>query len=246
MSVVFKVEDQVAYLTLSRPEVMNAIDHRVLDGIESGLRSAVQDPAVKVVVVSGAGDRAFCAGADLALVRSSRGAEKRRYIERAYSVLEAIAAVPLPTIAALHGYVLGGGLEMALACDLRIAQRRTTFGLPEVSLGSVPSFGAVQLLPRVVGHALASELLFTSKRFNAEEALQMGLISRVVDGDVAAEAALLAQTIAANSREALRYAKIGLRGSAGPQLASAFHGLLSDALHASPEYEQNTRRFSKA
>lgn len=245
MSVIFNIEDQVAYLTLCRPEVMNAVDYAVLAGIENGLRSALENEDVKVIVVGGAGERAFCAGADLALVRSTRGEEKRRYIERAYSVVAALAAVPLPTIAALHGYVLGGGLEIALACDMRIADQRAVFGLPEVALGSVPSFGAVQLLPRTVGHAVASELLFTSRRFTAEEALRIGLTNRVVASNVTTEAAALARTIAANSREALRYAKIGLRGGVAPQMASAFHGLLSDSLHSSPEYAENTRRFSK-
>jgi enoyl-CoA hydratase len=153
MSVEFRVHDAVAFLTLSRPEVLNAIDHAVLDGIERGVREASSDRNVKVLVFSGAGERAFCAGADLALVKALSGEAKRRYIERAYAVLETVAAAPLPTIAALHGFVLGGGLELALACDIRVADAPSTFGLPEIALGSVPSFGAVQRLPRVIGHA---------------------------------------------------------------------------------------------
>jgi enoyl-CoA hydratase/carnithine racemase len=247
MSVEFRVHGAVAFVTLSRPEVLNAIDHAMLDGIERGVREASNEKNIKVLVFAGAGERAFCAGADLALVKALSGEAKRRYIERAYAVLETVAAAPLPTIAALHGFVLGGGLELALACDIRIADAQSTFGLPEVALGSVPSFGAVQRLPRVIGHAKASELMFTARRFNGEEALRIGLINRLTArGESLAVAGEMAREIAANSREGLRYAKVALSTTLAPQMAGAFHGLLSDTMHSSPEYGENIRRFSKS
>ncbi len=242
--VILTTEGSVATITLNRPEVLNAIDSGMLQALEEALDTTEKNEDVRVVVIAGMGEKAFCAGADIKHIRSIRGAEKRRFIERAYRVLERIASSPLPCIAAIHGFALGGGLELAMACDLRIADQSASLGLPEMELGSVPSFGAVQRLPLLVGHGVAMELLMTGRRLSADEARQCGLVNQVVaEGSALSAARQMASTLSARPAEALRYAKVAVRNSAPPALAAAFHALVSDACHNDPGYESNTQKF---
>ena len=245
-SVELEQSGAIAHLRLARPRVLNAIDEAVCDQLAAHLGALEAEPGVSVIVLSGAGDRAFSSGADLTFMRQLEGRSLRRFIEKTWEVFDRLARSPLPSVAALHGYVLGGGAELALACDLRVADASTVLGFPEMGLGGVPGSGALQRLPALIGPARALELVMLGRRIGADEAMAMGLVNRVVPGGQALVAAMeWAGEIATRPAEALRYAKTALRLGLAPGLAAAFHGLVSDATHADPDYQNNTERFSR-
>lgn len=247
MSSVIVVErhGRVAHLKLNRPEVLNAINPAVCEALQQEIAALESDPAIGALVLSGEGPRAFSAGADLTYMRTVEGgAQLRRFIELTWVAFERLASSPLPSIAALHGHVLGGGLELALACDMRIADATVKIGLPEMGLGSVPGSGALQRLPALVGKAKATEMIITGARVDAASAEAMGLVNKSVEAGRALETALEWAALAAQRPpEALRYMKIALQ--LGPQggTAAALHGLVSDACHSDRGYRENTERF---
>jgi len=209
------VQDGIAIVTLNRPEVMNAIN---LELREKVIKMAVELDAnkdVRAIVLTGAGDKAFCVGADLK-ERQQKSTEEmyhfRRYVNPRWT--SAIANITKPTIAAVNGYCLAGGVELILQCDLAIASDKSLFGIPEVSLGFLPGAGACQRLPRLIGISKAKELILTGRRFNAQEAEQMGLVTKVVpQGQVLEESISLARKIAANPLMSVVQAKIAINSS---------------------------------
>lgn len=236
---------RVAHLQLNRPEVLNALDAKVCESLQAEVARLESDADVGAIVLSGAGPRAFSAGADLKQMRALEGgAPLRRFIELTWVAFERLAASPLPSIAALHGHVLGGGLELALACDMRIADATVQIGLPEMGLGSVPGSGALQRLPALVGTAKATEMIITGRRVDADTAEAIGLVNSAVPAGRALETALEWAALAAQRpAEALRYMKVALRTDARSGVAAALHGLVSDACHADRRYRANTERF---
>jgi len=187
MSVVKRERDgAVAILTFDRPQALNAIDESVLAGLESALTEIEADPTVRAVVLQGAGDRAFVAGADIAFMRGLSPVQAEAFAARGQAVLDRVAALPVPVIAGVHGFALGGGCEIAMACDIVIAGPKARFGQPEVSLGVVPGFGGTQRLVRRVGRAVALDLCLSGRHILGEEALRIGLASRIVDDPRAA------------------------------------------------------------
>ena len=237
---------RVAHLRLDRPGVLNAIDGATCDALIEYLDSLERDAAVGAIVLSGAGEKAFCAGADLTHMRGLEGASLRRFIERTWAAFDRLASSSLPSIAALHGYVLGGGLELALACDMRIADDSVQIGLPEMGLGSVPGSGALQRLPPLIGPARTTEMIMLGRRIGAAEASTIGLINRVVaKGEAPATALDWAAMVAQRPPEALRYAKIAMRLGQQSEVAASLHGLVSDACHADKRYQNNTEKFKR-
>jgi len=238
---------RVAHLQLNRPASLNAIDghvcHRLIDHIDR----LEEDAEVVALVISGRGDRSFSAGADLKHMRTlESGAALRRFIELTWRAFEHLANSRLISVAALHGHVLGGGLELALACDLRLADGTASIGLPELGLGSVPGSGALQRLPRLIGAARALEMIAMGRRLSATQAESIGLVNAAVaPGQAQAEALSWARTIAGHSGEALRYLKAGLQGGADMRMAAVWHGLVSDACHRDRRYQDNTSRFKQ-
>jgi enoyl-CoA hydratase/carnithine racemase len=212
----------VAELVLDRPEALNAINTAVaLELTEKGSALA-GDPSVRAVVLSSSADRAFCAGADLKERSGFGDAEllaQRLLFRRAFG---AIIGLPVPALAAVSGFALGGGCELALACDLIVADDGAVFGLPEVSVGLVPGGGGTQLLARRIGPARAADLIYTGRRVDADEAAALGLVDRRVSGrGVARGAALdLAEQIARNSPIGVRNAKHALRTGIGLPLSA--------------------------
>ncbi|MCE2998438.1 MAG: enoyl-CoA hydratase/isomerase family protein [Betaproteobacteria bacterium] len=209
------IEDGVAVITLNRPAVMNALNMQLREEIMALCHALDADPAVQVAIFTGAGDKAFCAGADLK-ERGSRSTEgmydERRFLRAKW--VGAVAGMAKPTIAAINGYCLGGGLELALQCDLRIAAEESQFGLPEVTLGFLPGAGGTQRLPRLIGLQRAKEMILTGKRINAAEAERLGIVLRVVPRAQLLPAAIeLARTIAKNPRIAVIQAKVALNAS---------------------------------
>jgi enoyl-CoA hydratase len=204
------MDDGVATLTLNRPAAMNAITQRMKDELATALDAVEADEAVRVLVITGAGNKAFCAGAD---IKERAGTDptpaefivRQRATHRLFTRIEQFGK---PVIAALNGVAYGGGAEIALCADLRIAADTASIGLTEVSLGVIPAGGGTQRLPRLVGVAKAKELIFTAARLNAAEALSLGLVNRVVPADRLAEATMaLAREIAAKPPLAVRLAK---------------------------------------
>ena len=200
-------ENGVAVLIIDRQEKLNALDRQVVEEIGQALLE-LEAEAPRAIVVTGAGERSFIAGADIKAMSVMDPLQAKRFSEIGHAAMALLDRSPVPTIAAVNGFALGGGCEVALACDVRIAAENATFGFPEVSLGILPGMGGTQRLPRLIGPALAKELIFTGRRVGAEEARQMGLVNRVVPQGGALNAArALAAEISANGPLAVRYAK---------------------------------------
>jgi enoyl-CoA hydratase len=179
-TVIFDKKGYVAYVTLNRPHVLNAFSVGMRDDLYEVFDAIRADDEVRVVVVKGAGEKAFCAGADLSEFLTAPSVVKARRIRGVRDLWRLLARVPQPLIAALHGYVLGSGMEIALFCDLRIAADDVVFGLPEVGLGIIPGAGGTQTLPRVMGLSGSLDMLLSGRRLTAREALDTRLVNRVV------------------------------------------------------------------
>ncbi|MGQ7787508.1 enoyl-CoA hydratase/isomerase family protein [Nesterenkonia sp. PF2B19] len=216
-SLILDVDDGIGTITVDRPEVRNALDSRVLQQLADAVEELRWDDAVRVIVFTGAGEKAFVAGADInELARRTPEDGLRATMQRFYTAVE---AVEKPTIAAVNGYAFGGGLELALACDIRIASTAARFALPETGLGIIPAAGGTQRLARLIGAGRATEMILTGRRLDADEALQAGLVTAVVEPDGLLE-------------EARRTAaQIMARGPLAVQLATTIirHGLNADA-----------------
>lgn len=208
----------VAWITLNRPAAINAINDSIREQVPAALQALDADPDVHVIVVRGAGERGFCAGADLKERPAAEIPLDARVLRARTSWIESFDRVAKPVIAAIHGFCLGGGLEIALACDLRIASADAVFALPETGLGLIPGGGGTQRLPRLIGLGRALDMLLTGERIDANEALRSGLISRLVPDHaaLATEVAALAERIAARPPVATCFAKEAAR--AGVQI----------------------------
>lgn len=192
----FEVEDGVAVITLNRPEALNALNGDLMLELGIALDIAAGSDGVRAVILTGSG-RSFIAGADINEFRNL-GQDPfagRDAALQGQDVLANLAAMPVPTIAAINGFAFGGGLEVALACDLRVAQPGARMGLPEVGLGLIPGYGGTQRLPRLIGPSRAMDLIFTGRHVEAEEALQLGLVNRVSEGALAGARELAAQML---------------------------------------------------
>ncbi|CAM5263195.1 enoyl-CoA hydratase [Streptomyces spiroverticillatus] len=208
----------VAELVLDRPKAMNAVSSAMAASIGEACAALSADPTVRTTVVTSSNDRAFCVGADLKERNSFSDAELVRQRPTARAAYTGVLDLPMPTVAAVHGFALGGGYELALACDVIVADASAVVGLPEVSVGVIPGGGGTQLLPRRVGAARAAELVFTARRVEAGEARELGLVDVLTESDAREEALALAARIAANSPVGLRAAKRAMRLGQGLDL----------------------------
>ena len=208
-TIIYTEREHVATITLNRPEADNVINQQLAQELEEVCRRINQDDNVYVVVITGAGDRVFCGGSELEKsIQAGNTSAGREDVGAHYNVATAIASIDRPVIAAINGDALGQGLELALGCDIRLASHRAQFGFPQVALGLIPMDGGTQRLPRIVGKGKALELIFTAETISAEEALEIGLVSKVVTREnMASEVDALAQTMASKAPIALRYIK---------------------------------------
>lgn len=176
------IEDRgkVRWLTINRPDKLNALNREVLTALEQAFSRAMGDSGVGAVVITGAGEKAFVAGADIAEFQGLSPAQAQALAQRGQELFSAIEQAPKPVIAAVNGFALGGGMELAMACHLRVASENAKFGQPEVKLGLIPGYGGTQRLPRLVGRGRALELLLTGRMIDAATALAWGLVNRVV------------------------------------------------------------------
>jgi enoyl-CoA hydratase/carnithine racemase len=195
-TLVVETRGHVAWWTLNRPRELNALNADLFARLAAATEEAAADPEVRVVVIRGTGERAFSAGADLDELDGSSEQEAQAILARGGAVFSAIERLGKPVIAAVDGYALGGGLELALACTLTLVSTNASLGLPEVRLGLIPGYGGTQRLPRAIGLARALDLILTGRTIAAAEALEIGLLTRVAD-DALAAAIALAEEIAA-------------------------------------------------
>ena len=212
--ILYEVREQVAWITLNRPEAMNAISDAVRAAIPEAIARAEADDTVRVMVFSGAGERAFCAGADVTGFNAVESLVKMRQTRAHAHWIAAFDRARKPMIAAIHGYCLGGGLEIALACDIRIAAEGAKFGLPEVTRGTLPGAGGTQRLARMVGLGRALDIALSGEHISAEDALRMGLVSRLVPrAELMSAAEALAKRIASHAPLSVLLTKEAVRGS---------------------------------
>ena len=210
MNVLYEVRDNIATITINRPDALNALNLDVLEELDKAISQAEDDQDVYVLIVTGAG-RSFVAGADIMQMKDLNPHDAKAFGKYGSSVFSKIEAISKPVIAAVNGFALGGGCELAMACDIRLAGTKAKFGQPEVSLGVTPGFGGTQRLPRIVGAAKAKELIYTGKTISAEEALRIGLVNDVFPDEELMDKALeMAVKIAQNAQIAIRHSKIAI------------------------------------
>ncbi len=214
-TIIFEKKGHTALITLNRPHVLNIYNIRMRDELYEVLSAIKSDGDVHVAILRGAGEKAFCAGADLSEFLSAPAPVFARHVRWQRDVWGLFLNLPQPVVGALHGYVFGSGIEMAMCCDIRMASEDAVFGLPEVALGFIPAAGATQTVPRAVGPGHALDLLLTGRRVGAQEALAMRLVNRVVPrADLQGEAEKLAEKIAGYDQNAVRKLKQAVsRGS---------------------------------
>jgi len=229
---VFERRDAIAWVTLNRPAAMNAINEDMRRDLPQAMRAAEADPDTHVIVIHGAGERAFCVGADVKEFRavdSPVGYRQSRVYEHWIAPFDQATK---PIVCAIHGYCLGGGLEIALACDIRIAAQGAQIGLPELSHGTITGCGASQRLPRVVGVGRALDIMLTGERMSAAEAHRIGLVTRLApDDQLLAEATRVATLVASRAPLAVKFAKEAVRNALDMDLAAGFRRELDLLTH---------------
>jgi enoyl-CoA hydratase/carnithine racemase len=199
---------QLAWLTIERPEVMNCLSFPTLKRFRMLLEELREDPALRCILITGAGDRAFCAGADLKERYTMSEERVPDFVRNIRALMDDVESMPQPTVAVINGFAFGGGTELALACDLRVAVEDAVLGLTETSLAIIPGAGGTQRLPRLVGKSRAKDLILTARRFDAMEAESMGLVNRTAPkGDLVTVALEVAERISSNGPVAVRAAK---------------------------------------
>ncbi len=222
-----KTDDGILILTLNRPEAMNCMNFELIETLQNIVRESNFDLSIRVIIITGApppeGKKAsFSAGADLIERRTLTDDQVRRFIATVRDTMTTVENARVPVIAAINGFAFGGGTELALACDLRIASENVLMGLTETSLAIIPGGGGTQRLPRIIGLAKAKELIYTARRFNADTALEIGLVSKVVEPDQLMDAAMeLAGEITKNGPIAVQQAKFVLNNGSECSLGVA-------------------------
>lgn len=221
MAIDLAVHQGIAVITMNRPEALNAFNTQQLGDLVATVRRLKDRDDVRCVILTGAGDRAFAAGADIKEMATKSQEEGLAFCRLGHAASNGLEALSVPTIAAVNGFALGGGSEIALACDLRIASDNAVFAQPEVTLGIPPGWGASQRLPRVVGPGMAAELIFSGRRVRADEALRIGLVNAVYpQAELMPKAMELAAMIARNSPMAIAKSKILIQLAFNGQTAS--------------------------
>jgi enoyl-CoA hydratase len=217
------MKDHVAVITIDRPKMLNALDMETLKALDDAFAAAERDPDVRVVILTGAGPKAFVAGGDISDLNARHGLPHYLELaERFHEVLKGIERSDKPTIAAVNGFALGGGLELMLCTDIRIAANSASFGVPEINLGLFPGAGGSQRLMRQISPCKAKELMFTGRRISADEALHLGLVNRVVpDESLMSETHALAQIIVGKSPLVLKLLKRTIADGAEMPLSAA-------------------------
>jgi enoyl-CoA hydratase len=239
-------DDAVAIVTFNRPKVLNALNTQTLNELAAAIAGFKTDANVRAIVLTGAGEKSFVAGADINELAVQTPVGAKEHARRGQQIFDAIEQLGKPVIAAINGFALGGGCELAMACTLRIAADTAKFGQPEINLGIIPGYGGSQRLPRLVGRGIALEMMLTGDMIGAARAYEIGLVNRVVPAaDLLAEAKKLAHTLASKAPIAVQYiieaTHQGLEGplTAGQYIETALFG----GIASSADMKEGTRAF---
>ena len=241
-----QTDDGIATVTVNRPDKLNALNATVIDELATIAAELRHDPSVRVVILTGAGAKAFVAGADIGEIAAIDGARGREFAERGQAAFRAIEALGKPVIAAVNGFALGGGCELAMACHIRLASPAARFGQPEVKLGVIPGYGGTVRLPRLVGRGRALELLLTGAMIDADEALRIGLVNRIVAADsLLDEARAMGRTIGQMGPVAVRLTleSVDAADDLGPEAAMAQEAEKFGLACATDDRVEGTRAF---
>jgi enoyl-CoA hydratase len=223
-NIILTVDSGMATITFNRPKALNALSRELLGEFGRAIDEIAMDESIRVLILTGAGDKAFIAGADINELATFNALQAKAFAEEGHDIIGRLQRLPIPVIAAVNGYALGGGTEMALACDFIYASANAMFGLPEISLGLIPGFGGTQRLPRLIGRNRAKELIFTGKMIHADEAQKFGLVNRVCPAEtLQSEVLKTAQLIAGKGKVALRAAKQVINSGSDSDLATGCH-----------------------
>lgn len=210
-NIILEKNEDLAIMYINRPKALNALNKDTLTEMRSAIQDVAEDQNIKVMIVTGAGDKAFVAGADIAYMQPLSAAEGRAFSDYGEKTMRMIELMEKPVIAAIKGFALGGGCELAMACDIRLAADNALFAQPEVGLGVIPGFGGTQRLPRLIGEGRAKELTFTADTVNAEEAYRIGLVNHIYPADeLMGQAKKLAKKIASKGTLAVGFAKYAI------------------------------------
>lgn len=245
-TLLYEKREGIGYVTVNRPEKLNALNHTVIAELDACFQEIQQDAAVRAVILTGAGEKAFIAGADINELAVQTPVEGKETSMRGQRVLDLIENLGKPVIAALNGYALGGGCELAMACTLRIAAENARLGQPEVRLGIMPGYAGSQRLPRLVGKGVAMELILTGDQITAQEALRIGLVNRVVPAaELMAAAESVARKILANAPLAVKFSMEAVnRGLESAQAEGEFlEAVLFGLCCATEDMKEGTRAF---
>jgi enoyl-CoA hydratase len=245
-NVIVEQDGAVLVVTINRPKVLNALDARTIEELDQVFGDAARRDDVRVVVLTGAGEKSFVAGADINELSVQTPVGGREHARRGQALFNRIERLGKPVIAAVNGFALGGGCELAMACTLRVAADSARFGQPEINLGLLPGYAGSQRLPRLVGRGRALELLLTGRQISADEAYRMGLVNRVVPvAELATEARTLAQAIAAKAPVAVRYILEAVMGGLEMSLADAqdYEATLFGLVSTTEDMREGTKAF---
>lgn len=205
-NILYEKKSSIAYITVNRPKVLNALNRATMADLRAAFEDARDDASVRVVLITGAGEKAFIAGADINELSQLSPVEAKEYTHRGQAVFDLIENLGKPTIACINGFALGGGCELAMACTIRLASENAKLGQPEVKLGIIPGYGGTQRLPRLVGKGMAMQLNLTGEMISAQDALRIGLVNDVSPlPELMARAEAMAKKIAGNAPLAIRY-----------------------------------------
>lgn len=182
-NILLNIEDQMATITFNRPKVLNAMNYEVVTEIYDAVSACANNDQVRALIFTGAGDKAFVAGADISQMQNASPVDILKMMEMGHKTMRLIETLPKPSIAAVNGFALGGGTEIALACDIRFASEKAVFGQPEILIGIIPGWGGTQRLPRLIGMGLAKEIILTGAQISAQRAYEIGLVNKVFPAD---------------------------------------------------------------
>jgi enoyl-CoA hydratase len=245
-NIIFKIEEQIATITFNRPEVLNALNEASLKEFSHAIDNVAENGDISVLILTGAGDKSFVAGADITEFLTFNALKAKLFSEMGHSIVNKLQEMPIPVIAAVNGFALGGGCEVVIACDFIYASENAMFGLPEINLGIIPGFGGTQRLPRLIGKNRAKEMIFTGKMVPAAEAQTMGLVNKVCAQDELMDDVLnVAKIIVAKGKVSLRAAKQAINTGMDVDLKTGCR-IEIDAFAiclASPDAKEGTQAF---
>jgi len=223
-NIIFETENKIAKITFNRPKALNALNADLLDEFSNALDEIAADEDIRVLILTGSGKKSFVAGADITELAAFNALEAKVFAQKGQSIISKLQSLAIPVIAAVNGFALGGGSEMALACDFIYASENAMFGLPEITLGIISGFGGTQRLPRLIGANMAKEMIFTGKMVPAAEAKEIGMVNRVVSlENLMNEVMKTAKAISFKGKVSLRAAKQAVNGGLNVDLATGLN-----------------------